>query len=83
MAARIRTALTFYLFVVLGAFLVAVPWTALWDHATLALVPTPLGGWARSGWIKGAVTGVGALDLLVAWQEAGALWRSLVEPSPQ
>ena len=36
-----------------------------------------LGPWVRSGWVKGAVSGLGALDLLVALQEAGILWQSL------
>ena len=35
--ARIRTALLAYVFGVLGAFLLAAPWSSLWDYATLAL----------------------------------------------
>jgi hypothetical protein len=77
LAARIRTALTLYVFGVLGAFLMAVPWTPIWDHATLAFAQYPLGPWIRSGWVRGAVTGLGALDVLVALQEAGLLWQSL------
>ena len=77
MAARIRTALLAYIFGVLGAFLLAVPWSPLWDYATLSVAQYPMGPWVRSGWIKGAVSGLGALDLLVALQEAGILWQSM------
>jgi hypothetical protein len=77
LAARIRTALTLYVFGVLGAFLLAVPWSPLWDHATLFVAQYAFGSWVRSGWVKGLVSGVGALDLWVAVQEAGILWQGL------
>lgn len=74
---RIRTAMIVYAFAVLGVFLMAVPWTSVWDQATLVLLPTVPGGWVRSGWIRGAISGLGALDLLAAAEEAGALWQSM------
>ena len=77
MPPRIRTALSLYAFGVLGAFLLAVPWSPIWDHATLSVAPYALGAWVRSGWLRGAVSGLGALDLLVAVQEAGVLWQGL------
>lgn len=77
MAARIRTALTLYVFGVLGAFLLAVPWSPLWDYATLSVAQYAVGPWVRNGWAKGLVSGVGALDLWVALQEAGILWEGL------
>lgn len=77
MAARIRTVFSVYVFGVLGAFLLAVPWSPLWDYATLSVAQYSLGPWVRNGWIKGAVSGLGALDLWVAMQEAGILWQAL------
>ena len=77
MAARIRTVLLAYVFGVLGAFLLAVPWSPLWDYATLSVAQYAVGPWVRSGWVKGAVSGLGALDLFVALQEAGIFWLSL------
>jgi len=77
LAVRIQTVLTIYVFAVLGVFLLFVPGTSIWDQVTLVFLPPGLGSWARSGWVRGAVSGLGALDLIAAAQEAGVLWRSL------
>ncbi|MDX1387917.1 MAG: hypothetical protein R3344_01925 [Acidobacteriota bacterium] len=77
MDTRLRAVASLYILGLVGVFLVAVPWTPIWDRATLAFVPTALGGVVRSGWFRGAVCGLGALDLLAAAEEAGELWRSL------
>lgn len=74
---RLGSAVTVYFLAVLGIFLAVAPWTGVWDYATLTLLPTWCGGWIRSGWFRGAVTGLGALDLLAAAQESRVLWRSL------
>ena len=73
---RIQVALNLYMFSVLGVFLLAVPWTPMWEQTTFVFLPAALGSWVRSGWARGAVTGLGALDLLAASQEVGALLRS-------
>ena len=80
--ARIRTALLAYVFGVLGAFLLAAPWSPLWDYATLSVAQYAFGPWVRSGWVRGAVSGLGALDLLTATREAGALLRSVTPRDP-
>ncbi len=77
---RLSAALGVYLFGGLGVFLVAVPWTAIWDEATLVFVPTAIGTWIRAGWFRGLVSGLGALDLLVAAHDAGHLWWAGVRP---
>ena len=59
------------------AFLIAVPWTPLWDLGTLVLAPTALGDWVRTGWVRGGISGLGALDLIVAGREARRLLRSM------
>jgi hypothetical protein len=68
-----RLALNLYLFSILGFFLLAVPWTPIWDQATAFLGPTALAGLGRSGWVRGIVSGIGVLDLLAATREAGGL----------
>jgi hypothetical protein len=74
---RLRTALSVYLFGIAGAFLLFAPWSALWDEGTRFLVPTGVGAWIRSNWARGAVSGIGLLDLFVAAREARALWLAL------
>ena len=74
---RIQLALNLYLFSILGLFLLAVPWTPVWEQATAMWIATAVGRYVRSGWLRGAVSGLGALNLMVATQEVGALWRSL------
>jgi len=74
---RLRVAFDLYLFSIVGLILMAAPWTSLWERATLVLVPSGLGALARSGFVRGAVSGIGALDLWIATQDAGLLWRML------
>jgi hypothetical protein len=70
---RIASALTVYGFLVFGVFLLVVPWTPIWGQAMLAFLPTPAGRWALQGWVRGLVSGLGAIDLVVAFQAAGEL----------
>jgi hypothetical protein len=74
---RIRTALTLYAFAVFGLFLIVAPWTPIWNRAMLALLPTSMGSWVMSGWLRGVVSGLGALDLLMALQLARELWQQM------
>ena len=67
---RIRTAFILYGFAVFGLFLLVAPWTPIWDRAMLALQPTSIGGWVMTGWVRGIISGLGALDLLMALQVA-------------
>ena len=70
-----------YLFAGLGVFLLIAPWTPLWDKGTLVFATTPLGAWLESGWFRGAVSGLGVLDLLAALSDASAL-RRILRDSP-
>ena len=76
MESRLRSALSLYAFTVLGIFLLFAPWTPVWGQAA-ALLPEALGAWAQSGWLRGVVSALGALDLLVAAQVARELWGSM------
>lgn len=73
MKSRLQTALFVYLFAALGVFLVAAPWSPLWEASTAGYLPTPAGTWLRSGFVRGLVSGLGALNLAAAWSEARAL----------
>ncbi len=74
METRIRQALSLYAFGLLGVFLSVVPWTAVWTEATMVLVPTSIEAWFLSGWMRGLVSGLGALDLVVAIELFRDLW---------
>ncbi len=46
-------------------------------HVTLGLLPPPTGAWLASGWVRGAVSGLGVLNLVTAARDAGAWWRTM------
>jgi hypothetical protein len=72
----IGRAISLYAFTVLGIFLIVAPWTPVWEQAILALVPAAA-TWMMSGWVRGVVSGVGALDLVVALQVGAELWKGM------
>ncbi len=74
---RLRSAFGLYTFTIVGVFLLVVPWSALWEQALLGAGPESIRAIASSGWLRGAVSGLGALDLLVASQLLVELWNRL------
>jgi len=74
---RIRTALWLYAFGALGLFLLVAPWTAVWTQAVAGLLPDHLTAVALLGWVRGVVSGLGAVDLLVALHVARELWAEM------
>lgn len=72
---RITSALALYAFLILGVFLLVVPWTPVWQSATLLAAPTRWGPWLRGGAVRGLVSALGAVDLIVAGQLAVELWK--------
>lgn len=80
MSDALGRAVSVYLFAVLGIFLVVAPWTPVWDEAVWAVLPGLIGSWASTGWVRGIVSGLGTLDLVVAAADAHALWRELRGP---
>lgn len=82
MRSRLQTAFLVYLFAALGVFLVVAPWSPLWEASTAGYLPTPLGPWLRSGFVRGLISGLGLLNLSAAWSEARALlWPSSADGS--
>jgi hypothetical protein len=74
---RIRSALLLYAFAIVGLFLLVAPWTGVWSQAIVGLMPTRLGRLVLGGWVRGIVSGLGALNLAVAFQVAIELWREM------
>lgn len=63
----------------LGVFLVMVPWTGIWEKNSLArLLPEWYGVWI-SPYMRGAVSGVGLLNLWIALTEVMSLRRHWVK----
>ena len=59
----------------IGFFLVVFPWTEYWDHNYFS---TLIAGWRRywtSDYIRGAVSGLGVVNLFVSLIEIGRLRR--------
>ena len=77
MTSRLQTAFIVYLFAALGVFLLAAPWSPIWEASTAGYLPTAAGAWLRSGFVRGLVSGMGALNLAAAWSEG----RSLLGPA--
>lgn len=77
MESRVRSAMSLYAFTVLGIFLLFAPWSPVWDQASVALLPAAAGLVVRSGWVRGLVSALGALDLFVALQVGRELWDSM------
>ena len=73
MTSRLQTAFFVYLFAALGVFLVAAPWSPIWEASTAGYLPTAAGAWLRSGFVRGLVSGLGALNIAAAWSEARGL----------
>ena len=62
--------------VLVGIVLVMVPWTALWDSNYL-LQPYPtLCAWVLSGYVRGTVSGLGLVNIVLALDEAHQHLRS-------
>jgi hypothetical protein len=53
-----------------GVVLVAAPWTALWESNYFLASHSALRGWVLSAFTRGAVSGLGLVNILLAFAEA-------------
>ncbi len=61
----------------IGLFLVFVPWSQLWEHNVLLGYSFHLRGFLLSNFLRGAVSGLGLIDLALGFSELGRFWKSL------
>ena len=59
----------------IGLFLVFVPWSNLWEHNALLLY-LPLRGLLLNNFVRGAVSGLGVIDLFMGLGELTRFWKS-------
>ena len=80
--ANLRSGIQAYAFGVVGAFLVLVPWSGMYDEVVVWSQVSPvLGDIVAAGWFRGLVSGLGVLDLTVAIRELSRL-RAGEAPAP-
>jgi hypothetical protein len=61
----------------IGLFLVFVPWSQLWEHNVLLAYSFHLRGLLLNNFVRGAVSGLGLVDLALGLSELGRFWKSL------
>jgi hypothetical protein len=59
----------------IGLFLVFVPWSTLWEHNAL-LFYLPLRGLVMNNFFRGAVSGLGMIDVFLGLGELTRFWKS-------
>jgi hypothetical protein len=67
----------------IGLFLVFVPWSQLWEHNVLLIYSLHLRGLLLNNFVRGAVSGLGVIDLGLGLSELGRFWKSLKVTSPE
>jgi hypothetical protein len=60
----------------IGLFLVFVPWSQLWEHNVLLAYSFHLRGFLLNNFLRGAVSGLGVVDLALGFSELGRFWKS-------
>ena len=60
----------------IGFFLMLVPWSALWENNVLLAYSFTLRELLLNNFIRGAISGLGAIDVLLGFSELGRFWKS-------
>lgn len=63
-----------------GLLLVILPWTTFWDRNYLFEVSRLVNAWAENYYIRGAVSGLGLLNLGIGFTEVAAAIAGRFEP---
>lgn len=75
-----RRLLIIALLVELGLLLVVVPWSSYWDRNYFAQQSAAVHAVVSNNFVRGAVTGLGAVNVLAALAELAVLVRRRPEP---
>ena len=74
------SALSVYVSLAFGIFLLVAPWTALWAITTEWIFSEAIREFVRGGWVRGAVSGIGVVHLALSASETVDLIRFWREP---
>jgi hypothetical protein len=61
----------------IGLFLIFVPWSALWETNVLLTYSFSLRNFVLNNFVRGAVSGLGVIDVLLGFLELAVFWKSL------
>ena len=61
----------------IGLFLVFVPWSTLWETNVLLTYSFSLRNFLLNNFVRGAVSGLGLIDIALGLAELAAFWKSL------
>jgi len=61
----------------IGLFLIFVPWSTLWETNVLLTYSFSLRNFALNNFVRGAVSGLGVIDVLLGFLEVAVFWKSL------
>lgn len=61
----------------IGVFLVFVPWSVLWDSNVLLAYSPQLRSFLLNNFVRGAVSGLGVVDVALGLFELAVFWKSL------
>ena len=70
-----RRLLIIALLIELGLLLIVVPWSAYWERNYFAQLSPAVGALITNNYVRGAVTGLGAVNLFAALADLSALVR--------
>lgn len=75
-----RRLLVIAVLVELGLLLIVVPWSAYWERNYFAQVSPAVEAIVTNNYVRGAITGLGAVNVLAALMELSALVRRRQSP---
>jgi hypothetical protein len=61
----------------IGLFLVFVPWSTLWENNVLLTYSFPLRNFLLNNFVRGAVSGLGLIDIALGLSELAVFWKGL------
>jgi hypothetical protein len=59
-----------------GLLLVIVPWSSFWDQNVLLEALPLLHEWTRSPYVRGAVSGLGLVNMAAGFAEVARAWQA-------